>query len=86
MDEDSYQILMTDHYDSCGEIWRYSEAHPINFSDVPVFWTTIEVHNDLNEGRYAAFRLDPTKPVPPFNMDMDMNDFTPQALRRQGRR
>ena len=86
LDEDSYQILMTDHYDSSGGLWRYSEAHPINFYDVPVFWTTIEVHNDLNEGRYAAFRLDPTKPVPPFNMDMDMNDFTPQALRRQGRR
>lgn len=86
LDEDSYQILLAEHYDSNGELWRYSEAHPINFYDVPVFWTTMEVHYDLNAQRYVSFRLDPTKPVPPFNMDMNINEFTPQALRRQGRR
>ena len=31
-------------------------------------------------------RLDPRKPVPPFNMDLDPREFTPQALRRMGRR
>ena len=86
LDEDSYQILLAEHYDSNGELWRYSEAHPINFYDVPVFWTTMEVHYDLNARRYVSFRLDPTKPVPPFNMDMNIREFTPQALRRQGRR
>jgi len=86
LDEDSYQVLMTDHYDANGEMWRYSEAHPINFYDVPTIWTTIEIHNDLNSGRFASYRLDPRKPVPPFNMEHKPNDFTPQALRRKGRR
>ncbi|NND57008.1 MAG: DUF1329 domain-containing protein [Xanthomonadales bacterium] len=86
LDEDSYQILMVDHYNSDTELWRYSEAHPINFYDVPTLWTTLEVHYDLEARRYAAFRLDPGKPIPPFNMELDPGDFTPQALRRKGRR
>ncbi len=86
LDEDSYQILMADHYDANGEIWRYSEAHPINFYDVPTVWTTIEIHHDLNSRRFASYRLDPRKPVPPFNMSMNPRDFTPQALRRKGKR
>ena len=86
LDEDSYQILMADHYDDGGELWRYSEAHPINFYDVPTLWTTIEIHHDLNSRRFASYRLDPRKPVPPFNMDMNPREFTPNALRRTGRR
>ncbi len=84
LDEDSYQILMADHYDVNGELWRYSEAHPINFYEVPTIWTTIEIHHDLNSSRFASYRLDPRKPVPPFNMDMNPREFTPQALRRSG--
>jgi len=86
LDEDSYQILMVDHYDSDGMLWRYSEAHPINFYDARVFWSVVEVHHDLKAERYAAFRLDPDKPLPPFNQPMDRGDFTPQALRRAGLR
>jgi hypothetical protein len=84
LDEDSYQILMADHYDANGELWRYSEAHPINFYDVPTIWTTIEIHHDLNSSRFASYRLDPRKPVQPFNMDLNPKEFTPQALRRSG--
>jgi hypothetical protein len=86
LDEDSYQVLMTDHYDGQGEVWRYSEAHPINFYDVPTLWTTVEVHNDLDAERFVSYRLDPQQPVPPFNMEMNPNEFTPQALRRAGKR
>jgi len=86
LDEDSYQILMVDHYNPDGKLWRYSEAHPINFYEVPTFWTTIEVHYDLNERRYVVFRLDPDEPLVPFNMEMNDDDFTQQALRRKGKR
>jgi hypothetical protein len=86
LDEDSYQVLMTDHYDAQGNLWRYSEAHPINFYDVPTLWTTLEIHHDLDAGRFASYRLDPNQPVPPFNMDMSPAEFTPQALRRMGKR
>jgi hypothetical protein len=86
LDEDSYQVLMTDHYDAQGDLWRYSEAHPINFYDVPTLWTTLEIHHDLQVRRFVAYRLDPGRPVPPFNMEMRASEFTPQALRRMGRR
>jgi hypothetical protein len=86
LDEDSYQVLMTDHYDAGGNVWRYSEAHPINFYDVPTLWTTIEVHHDLDAARFVSYRLDPTRPVPPFNTEMNPNEFTAQALRRMGKR
>ena len=86
LDEDSYQILATDHYDSQGELWRYSEAHPIVFYEVPTLWTTVEIHHDLQSGRFVSYRLDPRKPIPPFNDEMNPQQFTPQALRRAGRR
>lgn len=86
LDEDSYQILVVDHNDEDGQPWRYSEAHAINFYELPAVWTAAEVHHDLKAGRYAVFRLDPTKPVEPFNQPAEDRDFQPDALRRGGRR
>lgn len=86
LDEDSYQILMVDHYDASDMVWRYSEAHPINFYEVPTLWTTVEIHHDLDSRRFVAYRLDPGKPVPSFNIEMKTSEFTPQALRRVGSR
>ena len=86
LDEDSYQILMVDHYDSSDSVWRYSEAHPIVFYEVPTLWTTMESHHDLQSGRFVSYRLNHRKPVPAFNMKMNPNDFTPQALRRKSKR
>jgi hypothetical protein len=86
LDEDSYQILMADHYDANGKLWRFSEAHPIVFYEVPVSWTTIEIHHDLQSGRFVSYRLNPREPVPSFNMEMEPSEFTPQALRRMGKR
>lgn len=86
MDEDSYQILLIDHYDSRGELWRFSEAHSINYYDVPTFWTTIETHHDLQSGRYVSVGLDNQDPVNTFNVELPEDGFTPQALRKRGRR
>ena len=85
-DEDSYQILLVDHYDAQGELWRASEAHSINFYDVPTFWSTIEVHMDLQSGRYIANGLDNQDPVNTFNVPLSPSAYTPQALRTRGRR
>ncbi|MEM9303912.1 MAG: DUF1329 domain-containing protein [Pseudomonadota bacterium] len=38
MDEDSYQIALIDHYDNRGELWRFSEAHSINYYEVPLYF------------------------------------------------
>ncbi|NND45235.1 MAG: DUF1329 domain-containing protein [Xanthomonadales bacterium] len=86
MDEDSYQIVLVDHYDGRDQLWRFSEAHCINYYDMPTFWSTIEAHYDLQSGRYVAQGLDNQDPVNTFNVELSESQFTPQALRTRGRR
>ena len=86
LDEDSYQIVLIDHYDARMQLWRASEAHCINYYDVPTFWSTIETHYDLQSGRFVAQGFDNTMPVNTFNVEMEPQQFTPQALRSRGRR
>lgn len=86
LDEDSYQIALTDHYDQRGDLWRASEAHTINYYELPTYWSTIETHMDLQSGRYAATGLDNQDPPPSFNVRLSPSNYTPQALRTRGRR
>jgi hypothetical protein len=86
MDEDSYQILLVDHYDKSDQLWRFSEAHCITYYDLPTFWSTVESHHDLQSGRYVAQGFDNQDPVNTFNVEMAETQFTPQALRTRGRR
>ena len=86
MDEDTYQIALIDHYDGRGELWRASEAHTINYYEVPTYWSSIESHMDLQSGRYVATGLDNQDPVNTFNVPLSPSSYTPQALRTRGRR
>ncbi|NBB93145.1 MAG: DUF1329 domain-containing protein [Gammaproteobacteria bacterium] len=86
LDEDSYQIALTDHYDQQGNLWRVSEAHTINYYDLPTYWSSILSHMDLQSGRYVATGLDNQDPVPSFNVELQPSNYTPQALRTRGRR
>ena len=86
LDEDTYQIALIDHYDQRGELWRASEAHTINYYDVPTYWSTIESHMDLQSGRYVSTGLDNQDPVNTFNVPLSPSSYTPQALRTRGRR
>ena len=86
LDEDSYQILLAEHYDGRGNLWRFSEAHPIVYYEVPTLWTSIETHHDLQSGRYVSYRPDNRSGTARFDMDLSAQQFTPQALRRKGRR
>jgi hypothetical protein len=86
LDEDSYQIVLVDHYDNRDQLWRVSEAHCINYYDMPTFWSTLEAHYDLQSGRYVAQGFDNQDPVNTFNQEMLPAQFTPAALRSRGRR
>jgi len=83
-DEDSWQILAVDQYDSRGDLWRVSEAHCINYYEVPTFWATLEVHTDLVAGRYLAIGLDNDKPMYDFSIKRTERDYSQGALRRSG--
>lgn len=86
IDEDSWQILVVDIYDNRDQLWRVSEGHPINYYEVPTFWTTLEVHSDLQSGRYLAIGLDNESAMYDFDIKRTMNDYSPGALRREGTR
>lgn len=84
IDEDSWQIVVADQYDRRGEMWRVSEAHCINYYDAQTFWSTLEVHYDLQNGRYLAIGLDNENEMYDFNVKRTPADFTPESLRREG--
>lgn len=84
LDEDSWQILAVDLYDSRGEIWRVAEAHCINYYDVPTFWQTLDVFYDLQSGRYSAYGFDNNSAPYDFETALDVGSFSPEAIRRMG--
>jgi hypothetical protein len=84
VDEDSWQILAADQYDGRGAIWRVSEAHCINYYDAQTFWSTLEVHTDLQNGRYLVIGLDNEGPTYDFSIKRTPADYSPDSLRRDG--
>jgi hypothetical protein len=86
LDEDSWQILAVDIYDNRDQLWRVSQGHVINYYEVPTIWTTLEVTTDLQAGRYIALGLDNESRIYDFSIKRSFEDFTPAALRREGKR
>lgn len=86
IDEDSWQIQVADMYDNRNELYRVAVAHGINYYEVPTQWSTLDVYYDLNSRRYLALGLDNEESMYEFDIKLDDGDFTPQALRRKGKR
>lgn len=84
IDEDSWQILVMDHYDAAGKLWRYSEAPSVNYYEVPLMWSTLETHHDLKSGRYIVSGLDNQEAMYDFSYQTTPDMFTPQSLRQRG--
>ena len=49
--------VATDKYDGRGELWRVAEQHSIVLYDIPMIYATVEVHHDLQSGRYIALSI-----------------------------
>ncbi len=84
LDEDSWQILTIDHYDTDMKLWRYSEAPNINYYDLPGISSTLETHHDLKNGRYIVGGLDNQDPGYNFTIKLKPDAFSPQSLRQRG--
>ena len=61
-------------------------AHGVNYYEVPTHWSTLDVNHDLNSRRYLAVGLDNEEKMYDFSVQLKDRDFTPQALRKEGRR
>lgn len=86
IDEDSWQAQVVDMYDNRDELYRVSIAYGLNYYEVPTQWSTLEVYHDLNSRRYLALGLDNEAKMYDFSVNLKDNQFTPQALRREGLR
>ena len=86
IDEDSWQALVVDEYDGRGQLWRVSEGYSINYYEVPLIFPVGEAHYDLQNGRYLILGLNNQEPAETFDVPMSLDEFTPDALRRMGRR
>ena len=85
VDEDSWQILAVDCYDSRGQLYRVQEGHVINFYEVPALRTVLETVYDLTSGRYLALGLDNEEPRSrDFSQQRTVADYQPAALQRRG--
>ena len=52
--------------------------------DAQAFWSTLEVHLDLQNGRYLAVGLDNENKMYDFGIKRSPSDYTPESLRREG--
>lgn len=86
LDEDSWQIVMAEHYDAKGQLVRYAEAHGVAHWQVPVFAPAMEFAYDLEGDKYVASGIDNATTPPLFDRPLPSTDFTPEALVRRGRR
>jgi hypothetical protein len=86
IDEDSWAILASDKYDARGDLWRFSEMHNEIWYNIPMWYGTIEVHNDLQAGRYIAMGLQTEETKIYETIKRSAADYTPSNLRGVGNR
>ncbi len=85
VDEDSWQILAVDCYDSAGRLYRVQEGHVINYYDVPTVWTDLELVMDLSSGAYVALGLQNEEARSyDFSIRRTPADFQPYVLEQRG--
>jgi len=86
IDEDSWAVVAIDAYDGRGDLWRYAEQHNENWYNVPMWYSGIEVHNDLQSGRYIAMGLRNEEKRVYEPLKRSPGDYSPQNLRGIGTR
>ncbi|HHH9283207.1 TPA: DUF1329 domain-containing protein [Pseudomonas aeruginosa] len=86
LDEDSWQAVEIDQYDTRGELWTVSVAYTKNFYDLPAVWAGIEAYYDIQSRRYFIANLDSEeKSTAQFDVSIPEDSyFEPANLRRKG--
>jgi Protein of unknown function (DUF1329) len=85
VDEDSWQILVIDCYDTRGQLYRVQEGHAMNYYNLPSLWDDLELVMDLSNGRYLALGLQSEEPHSyDFSIKRTPADYQPAVLERRG--
>lgn len=87
INEDNWQASVVDHYDGRGQLWRVGEAHAFQYRNAQVPWLVAESLYDLQSGRYLVGGLTNQEGDGfAFGKQFKHKNFTPQAIRRMGKR
>jgi hypothetical protein len=80
LDEDTWQIVLSEKYDQTGGLVMHAEAHTVNFYDVPVVFTGVIAHYQLDDGRFVV--TDINNMLLPYDWIDEINprNFGPIAL------
>jgi len=84
IDEDSWAAVAAEMYNAKGDLWRVILAHPINYYEMPLMWSTLDVYHDLEIERYLATNLDNESRMVDFDVHLTRKSFSSGALRRTG--
>lgn len=85
IDEDSWSILISEHYDGRGQLWRVGEAMQYHGYSNQVSTNAAETLYDLIAGRYLAIGMNnEEKQAFQYGHKATAADFTPAALRNAG--
>jgi hypothetical protein len=85
LDEDSWSVLLSEAYDSRGQLWRVGLHSLVQYYDALVPWYRFELWFDLSNDSYVLTGLDNEyKSAWTFGTKGRMRDFNPDALRRAG--
>ncbi|MBP8029659.1 MAG: DUF1329 domain-containing protein [Pseudomonadales bacterium] len=87
MEEDSWQALLADNYDSQGSLWRTTMRTTVNAYDMPGMTARQEIYHDLQKGAYLLNNLvneeGGVQKIPAQNRPDDY--YTPANLRVIGK-
>ena len=85
LDEDSWSVLLSEAYDSRGQLWRVGLHSLLQYYDAGVPWYRFELWFDLTNDSYVLTGLDNEyKSHWVFGVQGKSIDFQPDALRRAG--
>ncbi len=88
IDEDTWQAVMTEIYDTRGQLWRFNQANLKYDYGAQMYVSRISTYNDFLRDLYVADRLMnevPQKPKYGKEAGLDASMFTPEYIRRMGR-
>ena len=85
LDEDSWMVVLADHYDGRGQLWRVAEGHTSYHYKQKVATYNIEALYDIVAGRYLALGMkNEEKHGLEFGFKAVGSQYTPAALRNAG--
>jgi hypothetical protein len=88
LDEDSWQCLIADRYDTRGNLWRTAIAMVAQAPEVPLMGADGYEFVDLIQHRYLVQGMHSHEAeAPVYNAtSLSPSDYTAESLRRAGRR